>query len=44
MDVDTSQFAKKDDFRYQILKLDIDQLAELDADELKPVPVEFFFF
>ena len=42
--VDTSQFAKKDDLanlKTEVDKLDIDKLAKLDADELKPVPTDF---
>ena len=42
-DVDASQFFKKDDLsnlKSGVDKLDIDKLAELDADELKPVPVD----
>ena len=39
---DTSQFFKKDDLanlKSEVDKLDIDKLAELDADKLKLVPV-----
>ena len=39
---DTSQFLKKDDLanlKSEVDKLDIDKLAELDADKLKLVPV-----
>ena len=42
--VDTSQFAKKDDLanlKTEVDKLDIDKLAKLDTDELKPVPTDF---
>ena len=41
--VDTSQFTKRDDLanlKSKVDKLDIDKLAELDADELKHVPVD----
>ena len=40
--VETSQFAKKDDLanlKSVNVKLDIDKSSELDADKLKPVPV-----
>ena len=42
-DVDASQFFKKDDWpnlKSGVDKLDIDKLAELDADKLKPAPVD----
>ena len=42
--VDTSQSAEKDDFanlKTEMDKLDIDKLAELDADKLKTVPINF---
>ena len=38
------QFAKKDNLanlKSEVDKLDIDKLTELDADKLKPVPVDF---
>ena len=44
IDVDTST-TKNDDLanlKTEVDKLDIDKLAELDADKLKPVPVDFF--
>ena len=40
---DTSQFLKKDDLanlKSEVDKLDIDKLAELDADKLKLAPVD----
>ena len=42
--MDTSEFAKKDDLanlKSEVDKLYIDKLSELDADKLKPVPVDF---
>ena len=39
-DVDASQFAKRDDLanlKLEVHRLDIDELAELDYDKLKPV-------
>ena len=41
--VDTPDFAKKNDLAYlesEVDQLDIDKLAELDADKLKPVAVD----
>ena len=41
--MDTSEFAKKDDLanlKSEVDKLYIDKLSELDADKLKPVPVD----
>ena len=41
--VNISQLAKKDDLanlKSEVYKLDIDKLAELDANKLKPVPVD----
>ena len=41
--VDTSQFAKKDDLtnlKSEIDKWHVDKLSVLDADKLKPVPVD----
>ena len=42
-DVDTSQFAKKDDLtnlKSEIDKLDIDKLEKLDLDKLPPIPTD----
>ena len=41
--VDTSQFVKKDDLtnlKREVGKLDINKLPELDADKLKPTPID----
>ena len=43
MGVDTSQFGKKyylANLKSEVDQLDIDKLAELAADKLKPVPVD----